>query len=116
MGPQATRPFTSVPCSPPDLIQLTLWSRLSHSAQVPGALKSALRPSTPTHLPPAPSIQLSSRSPRLLVHVLAPKCDTAVKSSHNTPAPTLRDEVLPIPERESTEAGDVFGHHGPGLT
>lgn len=115
----ATRPpgpFTSVPCSPLDLIQLALWSRLSHSAYVPGAPKSALRPSTPTYLPPAPSIQLSSHSPRLLVHVLAPKLDTAVKSSHNTPAPTLRGEVLPIPERESTEAGDVFRDHGPGLT
>lgn len=50
------------------------------------------------------------------MHLFAPKFDTAVKSPHNTPAPTLRGEVLPIPERESAEAGDIFGHHGPGLT
>ena len=46
---------------------------------------------------------------------LAPKLDTAVKFP-NKPTPTLRGEVLPIPERESTEAGDIFGYHGPGLT
>lgn len=40
---------------------------------------------------------------------LAPKLDTAVKFP-NMPAPTLRGEVLPIPERESTEAGDIFGY------
>lgn len=30
--------------------------------------------------------------------------------------PTLSGEVLPIPEREGTEAGYIFRHHGPSLT
>lgn len=40
------------------------------------------------------------------------------QTRHGCPVspPTLCGEVLPIPEREGTEARDIFGHHGPGLT
>lgn len=58
----------------------------------------------------------SGHSTKLLVHPLAPRFDRAVKSPQKTPAPTLCRKVLPIPERESTEAGDIFRYHGPCLT
>lgn len=68
---------------------------------------------SPCHL--ALSTQLNSTLPgSWCIRSFRP--DKVVKFPHKTPIPTLCGKVLPIAERESTEAGDVFRHHGPGLT